>query len=326
MLLTICIPTYNRASMLETLLDSITRQSNDDNKDKVEIVICDNHSTDHTDEVVEKAKASGLFKITYIKHSTNTGLIKNVFSTVDNASGEYCWIMGSDDCILPGAIDRMIFHIGSNRNISVFIPQFKVLDFTLTRELASVQRPIYRFPDKFIVSPIEKYAKDVVYEIGYISVLIFKRLSWNSVEHVPAFEFNNYYHVYKIVRIAQKEQMMLIQEKLVGYRSNNDGVKQTFGVYERIRITIEEYHDLIRKALPAEAYKQCKKQNIRFHLKAFLPEIQLHFSLKERLKLLNLFIRNFTGDPYLWLFLGPRFFYPGFLVKLIWRLKAGKNR
>ena len=45
-LLSICIPTFNRAKNLKAMLDSIKPHSN------IEIVICDDGSTDKTREVV----------------------------------------------------------------------------------------------------------------------------------------------------------------------------------------------------------------------------------------------------------------------------------
>ena len=47
-LLSICIPTYNRENDLKNMLNSI--KSNND----IEIVICDDGSTDNTKELVKK--------------------------------------------------------------------------------------------------------------------------------------------------------------------------------------------------------------------------------------------------------------------------------
>jgi len=58
-LLSICIPTYNRAIFLQRLLESIIGQDFYDNK-IIEIIICDNKSTDNSiamiKEYVEKYK------------------------------------------------------------------------------------------------------------------------------------------------------------------------------------------------------------------------------------------------------------------------------
>ena len=51
-LLSICIPTYNRGNMLEYCLESIVRQDSFDRR--TEVIILDNHSTDNTAEIAKK--------------------------------------------------------------------------------------------------------------------------------------------------------------------------------------------------------------------------------------------------------------------------------
>ena len=64
-LLSICIPTYNRAECLEDCLRSLERATQG-LIDRVQIVISDNASTDHTPEVVQKWAA--VLPIRYIRN------------------------------------------------------------------------------------------------------------------------------------------------------------------------------------------------------------------------------------------------------------------
>lgn len=50
--LSICIPTYNRAEKLKMMLDSIYLEY-EELKDKIQICISNNHSSDNTNEVVK---------------------------------------------------------------------------------------------------------------------------------------------------------------------------------------------------------------------------------------------------------------------------------
>ena len=72
-LLSICIPTYNRAEFLKDALDSILRQINENNKDKVEICISDNASEDNTEELVEEYQKKSPIPIIYHKNEKNMG-------------------------------------------------------------------------------------------------------------------------------------------------------------------------------------------------------------------------------------------------------------
>lgn len=86
-LLSICIPTCNRGSILETvILNYITNEEFDDS---VELVISDNASTDNTEEIVKEIiKKYPSKKISYYKNDENIGA-KNFFAVISRAKGKY---------------------------------------------------------------------------------------------------------------------------------------------------------------------------------------------------------------------------------------------
>lgn len=84
-LLSICIPTYNRADILKETLLALTQ--NPDFDKRVEVVISDNCSTDHTEEVV-----TGFAKQFHnIKYSRNSRNIEdgNFFKVLSLGNGRY---------------------------------------------------------------------------------------------------------------------------------------------------------------------------------------------------------------------------------------------
>ena len=86
-LLSICIPTCNRGSILDTvILNYITNEEFDDS---VELVISDNASTDNTEEIVKEIiKKYPSKKISYYKNDENIGA-KNFFAVISRAKGKY---------------------------------------------------------------------------------------------------------------------------------------------------------------------------------------------------------------------------------------------
>lgn len=76
-LLSICIPTYNRAQLLKETLESVLVQVDRTNIDKVEIIIADNASTDETDAVMAEIKKNAKPAIKYLKNEKNVGLDGN---------------------------------------------------------------------------------------------------------------------------------------------------------------------------------------------------------------------------------------------------------
>ncbi len=103
-LLSICIPTFNRADRLELLLENLARECSPF-LDRIEIVVSDNASPDHTETVVRNST----LPIIYGRNARNIGFGGNLLNvTAALASGEYVWVIGDDDLILPGGVQRII--------------------------------------------------------------------------------------------------------------------------------------------------------------------------------------------------------------------------
>lgn len=116
-LLSICIPTYNRAGFLRECLASVQTQGAEG---LFEVVVSDNASTDDTLSVLEEF--STLLPLRWTIQDQNLGPDRNFDAVVAFARGEYCWLLGSDDVAESGAVPKLlaglraagadIFHFG----------------------------------------------------------------------------------------------------------------------------------------------------------------------------------------------------------------------
>lgn len=97
-LLSICIPTYNRARFLCTSIERF-RQGIASDMD-IELLISDNCSPDETPDVVNTAIAHGM-KCTYIRNESNIGPDGNFLQCFQRAKGKYIWLCGDDDFLIP---------------------------------------------------------------------------------------------------------------------------------------------------------------------------------------------------------------------------------
>src|SRR4030095_6701459 len=98
-LLSICIPTYNRAERLRVMLQAVLPQVAA-HADKVELWISDNASSDHTPQVVADAHVLG--PLQYSRNSSNLGIVGNLITlTSELARGEFVWGLGDDDLLRP---------------------------------------------------------------------------------------------------------------------------------------------------------------------------------------------------------------------------------
>ena len=104
--ITIMTPTYNRSSFLPKLYETLTKQTVD--LTMMEWIIVYDGSTDDTEDIVHKLKEKSPFGINYIK-STNRGKHHAVNMGIENATGEFFFIVDSDDTLPENSIERIIF-------------------------------------------------------------------------------------------------------------------------------------------------------------------------------------------------------------------------
>ena len=104
-LLSLCISTYNRAGWLDVSLRNMTRLLPRPLAD-VEILVCDNTSTDTTPDVVKPYLSRSDFR--YVRNRENVGMLGNLKVTAQSASGKFVWILGDDDLVMDGTIERVL--------------------------------------------------------------------------------------------------------------------------------------------------------------------------------------------------------------------------
>lgn len=87
--LSILIPTYNRASLLDICLSRLSLQGFDNSE--CEIIVSDNASPDSTKDVVKK------YNVKYISNKKNIGFSANLDALLNEYNGEYFLFLGDDD-------------------------------------------------------------------------------------------------------------------------------------------------------------------------------------------------------------------------------------
>lgn len=103
-LLSICIPTYNRAAYLQQCLAAVLPQAE---AAHVPVIVSDNASSDSTREVAESF-AKDFRQLIFIRQPTNLGHDLNHKEILKHATSTFAWLLGDDDVIAEGAIARLL--------------------------------------------------------------------------------------------------------------------------------------------------------------------------------------------------------------------------
>ncbi|GAA6619902.1 glycosyltransferase family 2 protein [Scytonema sp. NUACC26] len=123
-LLTIAIPTYNRANLLDKQLTWLSK-SIKGYEQECEIIISDNCSTDHTQEVIKKWQQY-FQNVTFQanRNSENIGVMKNIAYCINAATSKYIWTIGDDDPIQERTLSYVVTNLQKHSDLSLFILNF----------------------------------------------------------------------------------------------------------------------------------------------------------------------------------------------------------
>jgi glycosyltransferase involved in cell wall biosynthesis len=73
----------------------------------VEIIVINNNSTDTTEQLVAEL-CNEYPKIRYFRNNENIGEDANFIRCVEEARGQYVWLFGDDEILLPGGIAEVV--------------------------------------------------------------------------------------------------------------------------------------------------------------------------------------------------------------------------
>lgn len=195
-LISICIPIYNN---LECFKVSFLNNFKIVNKyNNVELIISDNSSKDDIKGFLKEIKdIHPKNKIRYFCNEENLGLAKNFLKSVDYASGEYVWIIGSDDFLEPDSIDQLtnillkynnqdmgilvtkLFHLDLSTvmfDTSNYLNNRELIDYHKKTNHYNINSGLYKNPSKLVNYKLGNVM------LGAMMAVIFKKSKWDSFE------------------------------------------------------------------------------------------------------------------------------------------------
>jgi glycosyltransferase involved in cell wall biosynthesis len=227
-LLTIAIPTFNRASFLKELLSVLFDQLIDE--PRVEFIISDNASPDETPAVVEEYRRRGL-TIRSIRNETNIGSDANFLQCFEHARGKYFWLFSDDDIIVGGGVAKILRLLAMDDYALAFICPFEFRrDYLAEKTTDKLGRIAQILPGGMQI------VRKAGTMITFISALIVNKDYYSTINHPDLQEFigtNLMLLGWVCPILAESKKNLIVWERLVAGRGDNSGgwsAGQVFGI------------------------------------------------------------------------------------------------
>lgn len=179
--LSICIPTFNRAACLRALLEDIRLQITElQAGHAVSVVVSDNHSEDETEHVVAAARGAGL-PVTYHRQPRNVGFAANMNHVVARAPAAYCWLMGSDERLRPGALRRVLEALNGDPSVDVLVANKAVGGLERRYLVDSSASDTFAIEGAADLLAYVRRCAEVSALFAFISTLVVRKAAWDSV-------------------------------------------------------------------------------------------------------------------------------------------------
>jgi abequosyltransferase len=214
-LLSIAIPTFNRAIYLKEALNQIQSELRDVPIGMVEIFVSDNASTDQTAEVVANAQRNGL-ALRYVKNAENIGSDANIAQCFNDALGEYVLIMGDDDLFVDGALAALLNNLQTAEYGMVCLRPYG-FDLDFRAELPSSRMGATEYTD------VGKYLTKVAHLVTLISACVINKSLLIGVD-ARNFCGGNLVQVHLCVMAALRaKRNLFVNGYQVAVKRNNSG-------------------------------------------------------------------------------------------------------
>lgn len=292
-LLTIAIPTYNRANLLDKCLYYLTTQITAEIEDRIEVIVFDNDSPDNTTEVINKYINKGLI-IQYYKNQENIGGDRNIASCFLKASGKYVWVFSDDDFILPGYLKLVVDLLGHNDFGNIYISSLSYNGEYVHKAdtPSSINYSKYDDPLKFI--------DKINYWSTFLTGNVVNKSLFSNYEYVHDFYSSNLVQLSWVLPIIfAGKPNVVINDQVTACLANNSGGYKLYEVFGK------NYNQILDKFISEKLIaKQAKSITNTHLLKSFFPMF-LHSTMLQSENALKVLIPIYWSYPYFWFNMFP---------------------
>ncbi|MEK7635655.1 MAG: glycosyltransferase family 2 protein [Patescibacteria group bacterium] len=214
LLISICIPSYDRPQTLHRLLKSVDV----DDVDNLEIVICEDFSPKREEirKIVEKFKKDSKYAVNYIENKENLGYDRNLKELIKNAKGEWIIFMGDDDIFIPCALNKFILFLKEHNNLGYVLRAHDTV-----HENGQIEKFRYYASNKFFEPGAETFA-EILRKSVFISGFTIKRDLVLPYLAVDDFDATALFQIYLLGEVIMKNKSAYFDEPLTQEMEKRD--------------------------------------------------------------------------------------------------------
>ncbi|HUS10199.1 MAG TPA: glycosyltransferase family 2 protein [Pyrinomonadaceae bacterium] len=208
MLISVCIPQYNRSRYLLVVLESVRLQDHPE----VEVIISDDSSSDDTSEIIPhfitSVEGKTHIRFKYIRQPKNLGYDGNLRAALAAAHGEYLFVLGNDDALPEKDTLSKLAAILTRLNY----PDIAFTNYHLAGKPNDVQR---RARSTTVIGSGPDVAVKNFRAFSFVGGLVIKRTAFNE-HNTDQYDGSVYVQIYLAARtIAAGGTVAAISESLV---------------------------------------------------------------------------------------------------------------
>jgi GT2 family glycosyltransferase len=229
MILTLAIPTYRRPELLHKALHAIARQI--DGRADVGIAVYDDSDGAANAPVIERLRQQfPRTALDYRVNPANLGIDENIKQCLMRPKSEYVWLLGEDDLLTDGAVDKVMQALERERPVFLFANYIYCDDrhARFARHAVLPEQPgarRIRFDD---------FASRWIWALGFIGGCVVRAADWRR-QPVERYRGSYYSHVGGIVDAAVGGEIVVVGDVLVLNRAEDVNTftwsRSTFDVY-----------------------------------------------------------------------------------------------
>ena len=332
-LLSIAIPTFNRANKLEAQLSSLHQLvSKSQFSDNIELLVVDNCSTDSTQNIIKHfSSLERNYIFSSYRNEMNIGSDRNTGQVILRAKGRFAWYLSDDDIVHEDAIDHILQSLSDNQEIGLcFINHY-------IEPLGKLPAANIDHGGNVLAKNIGEYISSTMFAESMCTSLVFRKSLLSEdclteVKEVATYQHplgGGYPHLWWGLSILENHHALVIKTPLfsvihpgVYETRKNAGLREDkVDFYLEAHLNFMQYISYVSRASSGalfrlKIYRYSINENFNQIIYHKITTGGLGYNFSALRLALPVMVRKFYFSPTFWIFHIPLLLLPSYFAKI----------